>query len=870
MSLLTQQIIENSNDAIIVLDRDFNIILFNKAFSDLIGFTAAKQVKVDTKITDYINSSLIQLNLNANIQRCFEDGRIESLVDISFVSALDSKDYLLTLKVVYQKINNVDIDYCAMNVTVISKIEKNEYTETRYSQLFEAFSSFTLDEILILNPVLENEKIKDFVVNYYNKASRNGLLKSLKNDIINFKINEHIENYFSSKLFEDMIAVYTKKDAIKSEYVIEQQGSISYYKTQIIPFGNEIICILLNITDTRLKEQLLEQSKREYQNIVQSQSDLIVVCKNNELVFCNNAFLDYFNVVFEEVEGKKYYSLLTEEELNRYKNYKDSFSVQKDEDEFLMNVVVNGSTRWIEWKDNAHFNVEGQLIEFQSIGRDITDKILSEKALEESEEKWKFALEGMGDGLWEWYPSSYLVNYSQIGLDLLNLTNLDLDYRIWEDRLHPDDKYETLNAIEKLLNQEVDFYQTEYRFLIDKDKQRYRWISERAKVIEFDSDNKPYKVLGTMRAIDDKKALEESLIQYKEFLDNIINSSPNPLYITNEEGTYLLINDTFCDTFGLEKDELLGNSEYLHYNSISYDELFEYNHKALEEHWLVEINYTKELRGQRKDYKIIKKGIKTETDNKFIITSFYDITKEIENENILKSTISTKDRFFSVISHDLKNPISGFFNALDVLDKDIKNFSLKDINEFIFELKNNAKNLYELLDNLLEWAKLQQNVTRLEPTDISLRNLVDLLFNVASIMAKNKHIELVNSVKAEVVGYADMNAINTVIRNLLFNAIKFTPENGTINIVNSEKEGMIVISIVDNGVGIPEHNLKKLFRLDEKLTTEGTNNEKGTGLGLILCKELVNKCGGEIWVESELGKGTKFSFTIPKSEAQYE
>lgn len=193
-------------------------------------------------------------------------------------------------------------------------------------------------------------------------------------------------------------------------------------------------------------------------------------------------------------------------------------------------------------------------------------------------------------------------------------------------------------------------------------------------------------------------------------------------------------------------------------------------------------------------------------------------------------------------------------------------FTTEERVEYIDLMNKSAKNIFELLENLLEWSRSQTNKIENNPQkfDISviLKNNVELLAEIAS----NKGVELSMNSTENIFAYADVNMITTVIRNLTSNAIKFTPGGKKILLSAEKIDDKIEVSVSDNGIGISEKDQEKLFRLDVQHTTLGTSNEKGTGLGLILCKEFVEKNSGEIWVESEPGKGSSFRFTIPQAK----
>lgn len=269
---------------------------------------------------------------------------------------------------------------------------------------------------------------------------------------------------------------------------------------------------------------------------------------------------------------------------------------------------------------------------------------------------------------------------------------------------------------------------------------------------------------------------------------------------------------------------------------------------------------------QKKKFSDVK-----EQQNREILSQKLKLEEAITNiqhlNNELKDLNSTKDRFFSIIAHDLKGPISNLKQLSEILQKEIETISKEDLIDFIESIAISSKATMTLLENLLEWSRIQLGSIKFEPEAFELKMVSSEVTDLLSTSADNKNLKLKDNVKMDQIVKGDPNMINTVVRNLVSNAIKFTPEGGEVSINSEEVKDKFVVSVADNGVGISEENIKKLFRVDEHHTTMGTSNEKGTGLGLILCKEFIEKHGGDIWVESEIGKGTTFKFTLPKSIA---
>ncbi len=238
-------------------------------------------------------------------------------------------------------------------------------------------------------------------------------------------------------------------------------------------------------------------------------------------------------------------------------------------------------------------------------------------------------------------------------------------------------------------------------------------------------------------------------------------------------------------------------------------------------------------------------------------------TISLQSEQLTELNAS-KDKFFSIVAHDLRNPIAGFLNLTDVLSANFDILSEKERKEFVDVMNQASKQLYNLLENLLEWSRAQTGNMNYEPHYISLKKMVDNALDSMMLNIENKQLKINLNINPEMIVFADENMITTVIRNLVSNAIKFSNSDSSINLRCISKDQNIEFAVIDHGIGIPKDVQEKLFRIDQHVTTEGTKEEKGSGLGLILCKEFVEKNGGKIWVESEINKGSAFIFTLPK------
>jgi len=245
--------------------------------------------------------------------------------------------------------------------------------------------------------------------------------------------------------------------------------------------------------------------------------------------------------------------------------------------------------------------------------------------------------------------------------------------------------------------------------------------------------------------------------------------------------------------------------------------------------------------------------------------------KEVENHQKkveilnteLKEANAAKDKFFSIVAHDLKNPFNSLLGLSDILLEDYDNLTEDERKQFVYQIKGSAENTYSLLQNLLEWASAQSGKTSMVKEKIDISKISKEAISLLTPTAENKKIKIFSNIPENTYVLGDKNMVSTILINLVSNAVKFTPQKGKIEIHSIQKNSHLEIEVADTGVGISSENIDKLFRLDQKLQTEGTKREKGTGFGLILCKEFVEKNDGKIWVNSKVGQGSQFFFSLP-------
>ena len=335
--------------------------------------------------------------------------------------------------------------------------------------------------------------------------------------------------------------------------------------------------------------------------------------------------------------------------------------------------------------------------------------------------------------------------------------------------------------------------------------------------------------------------LQTNEIYFTDTCSTMLGYEPNGLKNKGFKWQELIHPDDFPRVTEIFENHLKGDTDY-------YESMFRLKDSSGKWKWVLDHG----------------KVVERDKDNKAIraIGTHIDISKQKEIEEQLQELLVTKDKLFSIISHDLRGPIGSFMQIIELLTSDLQVNPDMQVN-LLNELKDMSKSTFYLLENLLNWSRSQRSNIVYSPRAIIINELIDENISLLSGAAGQKSIDIQFDIQTKYTIYADYDMINLVIRNLLSNAVKFTRTGGLISIGISEQNGFIAVEIADNGVGMSPEMAEKLFTDNRFHSTYGTNHEKGSGLGLVLCKDFVQRNGGSISVESILEKGSKFIFTVP-------
>jgi len=430
----------------------------------------------------------------------------------------------------------------------------------------------------------------------------------------------------------------------------------------------------------------------------------------------------------------------------------------------------------------------------------------------------------------------------------------------FEELYHPD----SIATIKEFRNSPSEAYRLAHVKLINGQESYKYWAS-----FELSKDLR----IWVGHDVTALKLTERKFKESRNFLDSLIQSIPNPIYYKNRNGIYMGCNSICAKYLGINEKDMIGKTN---------TDLFPINHAK---------NY------DISDREVIEKGITHTQDESFILPNgdqreltifkapFHDSNKEItgiigivlditdrvkferelkKQEQELRALNATKDKFFSIIAHDLRNPFNALITLSSFLVEAIEANDKDEAIELANIIETSSKQGFELLVNLLEWSRTQTGAIKYNPSQVNLHQELKNPIQITESIAETKEINFKHDINENITAFVDPNMIRTIVRNLLSNAVKFTPREGHISIEAIENEDELLIKIHDNGVGMSQDTIDKLFSIEVNTSSTGTEGETGTGLGLILCFEFVKKHKGNLWVESEIGKGSCFSFSIPK------
>lgn len=533
-----------------------------------------------------------------------------------------------------------------------------------------------------------------------------------------------------------------------------------------------------------------------------------------------------------------------------------------------------------------------------TVSRIVTEKklIASEEALKETNKRYYELFENSQDAIYLSTVEGKFIDFNKSLIRLLGYTRdelMNLNTAILYD--NPD--YRKIYQYEMNTKGYINDFEVKFR---RKSGEAINCLVAAAPIR--DSKDQIIGYHGIMHDVSLRKKTEDELRKSEENYRNLFNRVPVGVYRTTPDGTFVDINPALLKIFGANSinelkqknanDFFVDAKERKKWQDVLNREGIAVNYEFRLKNSFDEIKWLKDsaraildVNGVVQYYEgviedITEKRLAEEEMQKLIsdlMKSKETIEKQLQelnylniqlqtSEEELKKTNAAKDKFFSIIAHDLRSPFAGLLGLTKMISDDILQLTKDEILEMALAMNQSAVFIYDLLENLLHWSRVQGGIIEYNEEKINVLNIVQDNITLLINTAQQKNINLSSNIKDDLFVLFDKNILNTILRNLAANAIKFTYPGGTVQISAKALTDKIQFTVEDNGVGIDKTKLDMIFRIDKQFTSLGTSKEKGTGLGLVLCKDLIEKFGGEIWVESELGVGSKFFFTIPISQ----
>jgi PAS domain S-box-containing protein len=512
-----------------------------------------------------------------------------------------------------------------------------------------------------------------------------------------------------------------------------------------------------------------------------------------------------------------------------------------------------------------------ELQTFTEITSNILRRLQAEKKLVASELRFRELSDLLPQLVFEADIQGNITFINQFGLKMLGYSRVDLDLGLNINNLIISDERDSVFSKTGSVNVDAKPAPREINIIRKDGKQIPLFLHASL----YTDKDQVKGIRGTGVDITELQETKEILSAERNLLRTLINNIPDRIYAKDIESRFIICNDALVKRMGKKSpDEVLGKSDLdllpreIAMNYLAEEEIIIRTGNPIfhkeetrttpsgQPSWSL---FTKvPLRNSRGEITGIVGITRDITARKFA-----ELEVERKNEQ-LEKIIAEKDKFFSIVAHDLRGPFNYFLGFTEIISDELDSMSTQKIREITLGMRKSASQLYSLLENLLEWSKMQQGHIQFTPQKFRLFDKVTGCVELISGPAIKKQIEIIFNIPSNIDVTADPHMFEEIVRNLVSNSIKFTPQGGKIIISGSEtSEHTTEIKVSDSGIGMNPEMVKSLFKLNAQNRRKGTEGEESTGLGLILCKEFIEKHHGKLRVESEVGKGSSFSFTIP-------
>lgn len=695
-----------------------------------------------------------------------------------------------------------------------------------------------------------------------------------KRDIIGRNFSEWTLPEYHTMMFEALnSAIINGEPTTYESRALGFDQEIRWYSSKLTPIvsGEKIKNVVLNISDIteyKNKEQALIVSEENYRVISQSTFDaLFIIDKYGKLLFFNKSIETVLGYRIEDMVGRLLSDFLPGDLVDEYLKQITNAFLSKEAGKFE-SVMFHSDGRLIEVEINIKpIKLKGEYVAQGSV-RDISSRKQTERQLKESISRNVALLNSIPHYILVFDRAGKIKELHSAGSEFVK-ADPGLIIGKTADSIFPGEIAVQVQAnVEKVKSSGNDCYLT----FEMKDGEQTRFLESRFLIY---GEN---EVLQLINDITDRKQSEEALRMAGETYLDVYNSVPEPIYLLNESGTILDVNRSAANSYQLSKEDFPGKTlkSFSSSEKNDFDEIDKLLRQVAETGNQVQFNFWRKNSNSSEFLEeiIVNKG--KYFDDSVLIAVARDITDKQLAEDELKaknqallSLNAEKDKFFSIIAHDLRSPFNSFLGLTQLMVEDLANMSFSEIKNIVVAMGKSADNLYGLLENLLEWSRFQRGMISFSPKEFVLEQKAKEITKSLVDLSVKKEIELNFAIPGDITIHADEYMFASVLRNLTSNAIKFTPKGGKITVSAKRANGNFTeLAVSDNGIGMDGEMIHKLFNLNEYTNRQGTEGELSTGLGLILCKEFVEKHDGKIWVESEIGEGSTFHITVPNRQPE--
>jgi len=856
---------ENSFDIVNILSADGTILFESNATKRILGYDAGERLGKNTfefvhpddiqRIVEDFQSLILQPNAIKIVEFRFkhQDGTWKWL-------QTSGQNFLSNPHIKGIIINSRDITERKIIEAELIKA-KDEVDENK--KKFENYFNFAPECVFITDEngfFTEVNQAASLITGY----SVNELCKMNLYSILPEFEHENAKGYYQELLKNGIISCelnFQRKDKTNGYWIINAK-KIS--EKRYIAYTNEI-------TERKLVENALKVSEEKYRILSENTADGVSLFEKGQIVYVSDGFLSMLGYKREEIEKINLNQIFTfihnedidrimksieDAHIDRITNFQYTYRVRNKKAEYI----------WVEDNISAEYDNEGNHIRSVIHSRDVTERKKDEHLINQLNKRLEVSMKAGNLAWWELYLPTGRIEYNEnkakmLGYEAKNFTH----YSHFMDIVHPEDYEITMVAMKDHINGIKSSYECEYR--IRNSSGDYLWFYDIGKIVE--NNNGSIILNGIVQDITERKHTDFLVKESEERFELAVNAAKAGVWDWDYKTSELKYNTFFYEILGFANNEIKNNLqsfvELVHPADVEmvskeFRKLFsketnlfhtEYRMKTKLNTWKWILTYGEVVQWTKKEEPERITGISIDVDE------LKTLQIKLQELNV------TKDKFFLIIAHDLKNPFNTLLGFSELLVKNAAKYSPEKVEHFAQTMNSSAKSAYQLLENLLEWSRIQTG--KIEPKFVKVK-VSDLIYETKLLgepNAKSKNIVLQSEICFDELILADKEMIKTVLRNLISNALKFTQKNGNVKIVTQKKDENVLFIVSDNGIGIEPEHIDKLFRIDSKLTKAGTADERGTGLGLILCKELVEKNNGSIWVESVFEQGSEFKFTIP-------